>query len=316
VYDVTVTYAGTKSLTKAQSFTVTNALPAVATLSPTVVWAGSVKPTTLTVSGSGFVPVPPLLGAVGSKVQIGARLTADTTFVSGTQLSVPLTAADIVVAGTVPVAVVNPTPGGGTSAAVPLTVSADTTTPITTVSGADSSWHKTPVTLTVSAIDTQSGVQMTQWTQNSGAAMTLSGSTITVPAPAGGGGDGVQTVKVWSTDWCNRVESPPVSVTVRIDTVGPVTYASAPSPVKRGSQISLKYRADDVSPKCGITLKIKTTSGSVKRTYDLGQKTSNKSYTYKVNPNLATGSYVIYTYAKDLAGNQQSQLGKATFRVK
>jgi hypothetical protein len=316
LYDVIITYAGTKTLTKAQSFAITNAVPVVTTVSPSTAWAGSVKPTTLTVSGSGFVPAPPLAGAVGSKVQIGARLTADTTFVSGTQLTVPLTAADIVAAGTVSITVVNPTPGGGTSAAVPLSVSADTTTPITTVSGADTAWHKTPVTLAVSATDVQSGVQMTQWTKNGGVSTTLTGTTITVPAPAGGASDGVQTIKVWSTDWCNHAESPPVSVTVRIDTVGPVTFASAPSSVAKGSQITFKYRADDISPKCGIVLKVKTNSGSVKRTYDLGQKSSNKSYTYKVNPNLAKGSYKVYTYAKDLAGNQQSKLGKATFKVK
>jgi hypothetical protein len=316
VYDLIVTYATSKTLTKAQSFTVTNALPVVTTVSPSAMWAGSVKPTTLTVSGSGFVPAPPLAGAVGSKVQIGARLTSDTTVVSASQLTVPLTAADIAAAGTVSITVVNPSPGGGTSAAVPLVVSADTSTPITTVSGADTSWHKTPVTLSVTAVDAQSGIQMTQWSEDGGTPTTLSGSSITIPAPAGGAGDGVHTIRVWSTDWCNRVENPPVSVTVRIDTVGPVTFASTPSSVKKGKKIAIKYRADDVSPKCAITLKIKKSSGSVARTYTLGNKSSNTSYTYNVNPNLAKGTYTVYTYAKDLAGNAQSKAGKATFKVK
>ena len=316
VYDVIITYATSKTLTKAQSFTVTNAAPVVTAVSPNLAWAGSVKPTTLTVTGSGFVPPTPLLGAVGSRVQIGTRVTSDTTLASASQLTVPLTAADIAVAGTVPITVVNPTPGGGTSTSVPLTVNADSTTPITTVSGADTSWHRRPVTLTVQALDAQSGVQVTQWTQNGGSPSTLSGSTITIPAPAGGAGDGVQTIKVWSTDWCNHVENPPISLTVKIDTVGPKTYASAPSPVKKGSEITFKYRADDVSPKCGVVLKIKTSHGTVKRTYDLGRKSSNKSYTYKVNPNLGKGSYKLFTYAKDMAGNQQSKLGTAAFKVK
>lgn len=315
-YDVIVTYAGTKTLTKAQSFAVTNASPIVTAVTPSSTWAGSVKPTTLTITGSGFVPVPPLLGAVGSRVQIGARLTTDTTFVSATQLTVPLTAADIAAAGTVQITVVNPTPGGGTSAAVPLTVGTDTTPPVTTVSGADASWHNTPVTLTVAATDAQSGVQTTQWAQNGGAPTTLVGSTITVQAPAGGGNDGAHTITVWSTDWCNRVETPPVSVTVNIDTVGPRTTASAPSSVKKDAKVKFGYKASDVAPKCNVTLKIKKSNGTVARTYGLGQKTSNKSYTYTVNPNLEKGKYTLYTYAKDLAGNAQSKLGTDTFTVK
>ncbi len=316
LYDVILTYAGTRTLTLAQKFSVTNAVPVVTSVSPNTTWAGSVKPQTLTITGSGFVPAPLLLGAVGSRVQIGTRLTADTTFVSATQLTVPLTAADIAVAGTVQISVVNPTPGGGTSTTVPLTVGTDTTAPITTVAGADTSWHNTPVTLTVVASDTQSGVQKTQWAQNGGTPATLTGSTFTVPAPAGGAGDGVQTITVWSTDWCNHVESPPVSVRVNIDTVGPKTTASAPSSVKKGTKVTFKYKANDVSPKCTITLKIKRSDGSVARTYSLGKKTSNKSYTYKVNPNLAKGTYKLYTYAKDLAGNAQSKLGTDKFKVK
>jgi hypothetical protein len=319
LYDVILTYAGTKTLTLAQKFAVTNAVPVVTSVSPNTTWAGSVKPQTLTITGSGFVPAPPLLGAVGSQVKIGTRLTTNTTFVSATQLTVPLTAADIAAAGTVPISVVNPTPGGGTSAAVNLTVTADTTAPVTAISGADTAWHNTPVTLTVTSTDSQSGVQSITWAIDGSTPTTVPGvttTTVVVPAPAGGSGDGAKTVTASATDWCNNAENPPVSVTVNIDTVGPKTTASAPSSVKKGTKVTFKYKANDVSPKCTITLKIKKSNGSVTRTYSLGKKTSNKSYTYKVNPKLGTGTYTLCTYAKDLAGNAQSKLGTDKFKVK
>lgn len=311
-YDVVIMYAGNKTVTKAQTFDVTNAVPVVTAINPATTWAGSVKPTTLAVTGSGFVPVPSLLGAVGSKVQIGARLTSDTTFLSTSQLTVPLLTADVPVAGTVPIAVVNPAPGGGTSATVPLVVMAETTTPITTISGADTRWHRSPVTLTVTATDAQSGVQTTQWALNGGAPQTLVGSTITIGTVA----QGAQTVTVWSTDWCNRVEQPAVSAVVKIDSIGPVTYVSAPSSATRGARIAFKYRADDVSPKCSIVLKIKKSGGSVARAYELGKKPSKKTYTYAVNPNLAKGTYKVYCYAKDEAGNTQSELDSQAFKIK
>jgi len=317
-YDVVITYAGAKTLRLAQAFAVINAAPMVTAVSPTTAWAGSVKPLqTLTVTGSGFVPASPaLLGSVGSQVLIGARLTTNTTVVSATQLTVPLTAADIAAAATVPITVLNPVPGGGTSAAVNLTVAAETVAPVTVVSGADANWHKAPVTLTVTASDAQSGVQMTQYAINTTSPATLVGGSITVPAPAGGSGDGVQTVTAWSTDWCNKVETPVVTVTVKIDTVGPKTTATVAASVKKGAKVEFGYRANDISPKCVITLKIKKTSdGSVARTYSLGSKSSNRDLTYKIDPNLAKGKYKYYVYATDQAGNKQSKLGSKSFKV-
>lgn len=316
LYDLTITYGGGKTLTKAQALTITNAAPVVATVSPNVTWAGSAKPTTLTITGSGFVPAPPLAGATGSRVRIGARLATTTTFVSSTKLTVPLTAADVAAPGVVPVTVDNPTPGGGTSQPASLTVGIDTSAPTTTIAGADDAWHNLPVALTVTATDTQSGVQRTQWTQNGSAPATLSGASITVPAPPGGAGDGIQRITVWSTDWCNHVENPPASVTVRIDTVGPRTYASAPASVKKKAKLKLRYRADDLTPQCAVTLKIKKANGTVARAYNMGKRTSYKSYSYTVKANLAKGRYKFYVYAKDLADNRQTRLGTDAFRVK
>ena len=168
VYDVILTYGASGLVTKLAAFTITNPLPTVTTISPTTVYAKSMEPLQLTVNGTGFVP-----GASGSAIKIGSRLTTNTTFVSATQVTVPLTAADIAAAATVPITVVNPAPGGGTSNAVNLTVASDVTAPVTTITGADDAWHNTPVVLTVTASDAQSGVMKTEYTIDGAAPITL-----------------------------------------------------------------------------------------------------------------------------------------------
>jgi hypothetical protein len=89
-----------------------NPVPAITSLSPVSVNAG-VPAFTLTVNGTGFVS--------GSVVNWnGAGRT--TTFVSATQLQASITASDVLLALTAQVTVVNPAPGGGTSANSPFTI--------------------------------------------------------------------------------------------------------------------------------------------------------------------------------------------------
>jgi hypothetical protein len=93
-------------ISNAQTFTLTgNPLPTLTSLSPSTVVAGSGS-FTLTVTGTGFVS--------GSVVRWnGADRT--TTFVSSTQLTATIPAADITSIGSAGVAVFTPSPGGGTS---------------------------------------------------------------------------------------------------------------------------------------------------------------------------------------------------------
>ena len=318
LYDVVITYgAGAGKLTLAQALSVNNALPVVTVLSPPTVYAGSIKPTTLTVNGAGFVPVPLLLGATGSVIHVGVRTTTDTTVVGATQLSVPLLASDIAFPGAVPITVVNPAPGGGTSAPVNLTVASETTLPTCTLSGYDLAWHNTPVTLTVTAIDTESGVQFVQSRIDSASWSTLAGTTIVVPAPADHSGDGAKLVQARATDWCNKVQSQPTDATVYIDTRGPKTTASCPSSVTKGKKLTLTYKASDaLSPTCAVTLKIKNSRGDWVKSWSLGQKRSNAKGTYTFTCNLPKGTYRYYVYAKDLAGNKQTAVGSTSFKVK
>jgi hypothetical protein len=318
VYDVVLAYSNVASVTLTKAFTVNNPIPTIASISPTTVYAGSAQPgLELTITGTGFVPAP--TGGVGSLVQIGTRTVTDTEFVSSTTLKAALKPADIAAAATVPVKVVNPTPagttGGGSSGTVNLTVASDTTAPVTTITGADDLWHNTAVVLTVAATDAQSGVQKTQCTVGTAAAAVLNGSTITVPAD--GTVEGATTVTAWSVDWCGNTESPAASVTVNMDTVGPKTKATVPSSVKAGTVIKFGYKANDLTPKCKFTLKIRYKStGKSARTYNMGLKGSNSDHSYKINPRLVKGTYTYSVYAKDQAGNAQSKLGQVTFKVK
>jgi hypothetical protein len=93
-------------------FTVNNPAPSLASLSPSSATAGS-GDFTLTVSGSNFVN--------GSVVQVGGS-SRNTAFVSSTQLTATIPAADVASAGTISITVVNSAPGGGTSAAQSLAV--------------------------------------------------------------------------------------------------------------------------------------------------------------------------------------------------
>jgi uncharacterized repeat protein (TIGR03803 family) len=82
-----------------------NPLPAITGLSPASAPAGS-SPLTLQITGTGFI-------AVSTVTFNGASHTP--SFVNSSQLTITLTASDLAAAGSFPVVVTNPAPGGGNS---------------------------------------------------------------------------------------------------------------------------------------------------------------------------------------------------------
>jgi hypothetical protein len=94
------------------STTVNNPVPGISSLNPSSSFPGGAA-FTLTVNGSNFLQ--------GSQVQWNG-LDRATTFVSSTQLTAEIPAADITATGTIPVTVVNPAPGGGTSSAYDFSI--------------------------------------------------------------------------------------------------------------------------------------------------------------------------------------------------
>jgi hypothetical protein len=85
---------------------ITNPFPSITTVAPTAFQAGATSASGLTVTGTGLAP--------GSIILINGG-QRQTTIVSGTQLSTPLTPGDLANAGVNQVQVLNPAPGGGTS---------------------------------------------------------------------------------------------------------------------------------------------------------------------------------------------------------
>ena len=89
-----------------------NPVPTITGLSPSSALPGG-PAFTLTVNGTGFI---------SSSVVRWKGANRTTTYVSGTQLTAAITAADIAAAGTASVTVINPAPGGGASNAMSFVV--------------------------------------------------------------------------------------------------------------------------------------------------------------------------------------------------
>src|SRR5438067_962145 len=102
-------------LSAATASTVLAAKPTITSISPTSTIAGSGQ-FTLTVNGTNFVSTSPASTVNWN----GSPLT--TTFVSSTQLTAIVPAANVATVGTASVTVVNPAPGGGTSNSVTFTI--------------------------------------------------------------------------------------------------------------------------------------------------------------------------------------------------
>ena len=143
-----------------------NPVPAISSLSPSSATAGGAA-FTLTVSGTGFVS--------NSTVQWNGSARA-TAFVSATQLTAAIAAADISIAGAANVTVVNPAPGSGASTAFTLTISAVNPVPaITSLNPTTATAGDLAFTLTVNGAGFVSN-SMVRWNGNA-RATTFAGTT-------------------------------------------------------------------------------------------------------------------------------------------
>ena len=101
--------------------------PSITSLSPSSVSTGS-SPASMTINGTGFLTT--------STVTFNG-IAHTPTYVNASQLTISLTAADLATAGSYPVVVTNPAPGGGASAPVNFTVLTNNPVPtVTTLSPA------------------------------------------------------------------------------------------------------------------------------------------------------------------------------------
>jgi hypothetical protein len=129
VFTPTVIFSGTQGVptgttSNALTFTINaaNPVPTLTAISPTSIGAGGAG-FTMTLTGTNFISTSV------AQVKGSARTT---TFISATQLTAAITAADIATAGTSAITVFTPTPGGGTTAAINLTITDFSVTPTPT----------------------------------------------------------------------------------------------------------------------------------------------------------------------------------------
>ena len=114
-YKLLATVAATPALTVlSDPFDIANPAPTIASLSPFWIRAGSAD-FTLEVTGTAFVPT--------SKIYWNG-VERTTTFVSASKLTTLITTAEIGTPGSLPVKVVTPTPGGGTTAELTFRIEA------------------------------------------------------------------------------------------------------------------------------------------------------------------------------------------------
>jgi len=165
-------------------------VPAITSLSPSTATAGDVG-FTLSVTGSNFVPC--------SVVQWSGAMRF-TTYVSSTQLQAAISKTDIGPAGSVPVTVFNPSPGGGTSNAISFSIVApviSSISPASTpfcaptgltltatgtgfVNGLVVNWNGSPrVTTFVNSTELQAAITSADTAFSGTAAVTVSSSTTT-----------------------------------------------------------------------------------------------------------------------------------------
>ncbi|HZT91093.1 MAG TPA: invasin domain 3-containing protein [Gaiellaceae bacterium] len=167
-------------------------------------------------------------------------------------------------------------------------------TPPTVFDDSDSSWHRTPVTLHVTAADAQSGIASVTYELDGGSTQT--GTTVAVPAT-----DGVHTITYHATNGAGLTTSG--TATVKFDATPPsqVTLdAPANGALLRGT-VTLSASATDA------TSGIASTTFHVARAGTLGANdcaTFGQTITSPLDTTtLADGQYDLWVAAADQAGN-------------
>lgn len=197
----------------------------------------------------------------------------------------------------------------------------DYTPPVTTATGWDDLWHNRDVDIHLSATDEGgSGVKSIWAAFDDGAWASQPGdrAVATVFAYPNHSNDGVRTVRYYAMDNKDLKEETK-SLKVRIDTRGP-TCAARNVKVRRGRKCQLLFAVrDSLSPQATCVLRIKTARGATKKTFKWGYddvRPAGKWWYVNYRCTLKKGTYRIFVTGKDLAGNNQSKVGKAKLVVR
>jgi uncharacterized protein YvpB len=189
-------------------------------------------------------------------------------------------------------------------------VKIDTTAPTTSVSGADSGWHHTAVTLTFKASDgaNGSGVAFTEYSLGGG--IWQKATTLTLAALANHTNDGVHTILYRSMDNAGNLGSTQ-SCTVSIDTRRPQPIANWATAVARGQTARLSYYISDArpgSPTATVTIRVRDAAGHLVKKLIVDNAPVNQRLWAAFPCLLAKGVYRFFVYATDAAGNDQTRV--------
>lgn len=195
----------------------------------------------------------------------------------------------------------------------------DTTAPHTSVSGADTSWHRAPVTLTFTATDGSvgSGVAETLFRVDQGAWQ--AGTTCTIAAQATHADDGRHVVSYRSVDAAGNEEA--VSrVAVKIDTRPPVVSGVRAAEVRRGAAAAFCFTLDDAAPSSGLCRVVVVVRAAGGRRVAVWRPPAwhrcGGLVAARLTCGLAPGIYRFVVRAVDRAGNVSADSAPATLRVR
>jgi uncharacterized protein (TIGR03437 family) len=235
-YAVTAKNPDAAGLSAAQSFVVQavvvpNPTPTISSLSPNSTNAGA-QALAVTIAGSGFI--------ASSSVTFNGLLHA-ATFSSASQLSITLSSSDLATAGTFPVVVTNPSPGGGSSQPFNFTV-----TPASVTTGTiQAATNLSAATFTISGPATYSG-SGTTWTQTNAP---VGAYTITFGAVSGYTAPAAQTqiLVAGGTISFTGTYTTASTGTVTITEFPVPTAGGEPLGITAGPDGNLWYTEDDLS---------------------------------------------------------------------
>jgi alpha-tubulin suppressor-like RCC1 family protein len=191
-------------------------------------------------------------------------------------------------------------------------MSLDGTPPTTAAGGVPPRWvRQAPVIVNLTATDAASGVEQIEYEVGGASWTAVPGAG---PVEVRVAREGATTLTYRATDRAGNVESVQTA-TVRLDTVGPRTFALNAVTVKRGAAATFRFRVDDVTETAAVTIKI-FKGAKLKQSLPLGAKATNVNLSVRATCTLAKGAYTWRVYARDLAGNAQRAIGTKTLTVK
>ena len=190
--------------------------------------------------------------------------------------------------------------------------------PSTSASGYDGAWHRSPVTVSFTALPSVGGLAVAYTEYRLDGGEWTRGTRLTVPASADHSADGLHTISYRSADIAvpANVEDEQ-TCTVKIDTTGP-TIATKKARGSVGRAIALKLCVDDaLSPQAtAITVVVRNARGTAVMRWAASGTRATGAWMSRGWTPRAKGTYRYYVSARDLAGNAQGKVASAKVIVR